>query len=521
MNPELMRALVTIAFGALAGGLTNSVAVWMLFHPYQPPRIGRFHLRFFHGAIPKNQARLAQAVGRTVGTRLLTEADLSGTLGNEEFRTAFDERLDRFLTDLLEQERGTLREILPPQLISEVEGVLGEMALHLTERLEAWIEDEAFEAGMRRHVAAFLERMTDEPVADILTPAREAALAEAVERWATDAVEREGFGAAIEDYLERSAHTFLREDRTFQEVLPAGLVTSLERALAGYLPVAVRKLGGILDDPSARGRLESALHDLFQRFLRDLKFHQRVVARLVVTEDTLEKVLTALEAEGTERLSEMLREPDVQDAIARKVNDAVVDFLQRPVTSVLGAPDDPNVIEARETVSAWVLGAARDPATRGFLVEKLRQGMTRASDGSWGDLLEGLPTDRVADALTSAARSDAARTVYRESLTRFLSRLLDRPIGRPAAWLPSGASGRIRGALSEPLWEWLQGQVPEVVQTLDVGRRVEEKVLGFPVERMEELVRRVTEKELTLIVRLGYVLGAVIGGTLVVLDRVL
>ena len=44
---------------------------------------------------------------------------------------------------------------------------------------------------------------------------------------------------------------------------------------------------------------------------------------------------------------------------------------------------------------------------------------------------------------------------------------------------------------------------------------VEEKVLHFPTQRMEEIVRRVTDRELRLIVRLGYVLGAGIGLILV------
>jgi uncharacterized membrane protein YheB (UPF0754 family) len=38
--------------------------------------------------------------------------------------------------------------------------------------------------------------------------------------------------------------------------------------------------------------------------------------------------------------------------------------------------------------------------------------------------------------------------------------------------------------------------------------------------RMEEIVRRVTDRELRLIVRLGYLLGAVIGVILVVVDGV-
>ena len=50
-----------------------------------------------------------------------------------------------------------------------------------------------------------------------------------------------------------------------------------------------------------------------------------------------------------------------------------------------------------------------------------------------------------------------------------------------------------------------------MVEKLNVPEMVEQKVLGFSTQRMEEIVRGVTERELKLIVRLGYVLGAVVG----------
>ncbi|MEA3245840.1 MAG: DUF445 family protein, partial [Gemmatimonadota bacterium] len=64
--PELA---INVVVGTVAGGITNAVAVWMLFHPYEK----RFGL---HGAIPKNKARLATSIGRTVGERLLTADDI-------------------------------------------------------------------------------------------------------------------------------------------------------------------------------------------------------------------------------------------------------------------------------------------------------------------------------------------------------------------------------------------------------------------------------------------------------------
>jgi uncharacterized membrane protein YheB (UPF0754 family) len=161
------------------------------------------------------------------------------------------------------------------------------------------------------------------------------------------------------------------------------------------------------------------------------------------------------------------------------------------------------------------VGMARDQATRDFLVEKLHVAVERAGARTWGELLERVPPERLAEWLVTAARSEAAAKAYREGARRLTSALLDRPIGTPAHWLPDRAPDRIEEALGDPVWEWLQTQVPDVVERIDVARRVEQKVLDFPTARMEELVRRVTDRELRLIVRLGYVLGAFIGVVLV------
>lgn len=507
-----------ILFGALAGGITNSVAIWMLFHPYEPPKLLGRTIRIFQGAIPKNQARLAAAVGRTVGTRLLTEEDLTRTFADVEFRAAFDERLSHFLEAILKRERGSAREMLPPGVVAEVEAILAEAIDLGMGRFQEYLASEAFEKFVEERARSILEAVADEPVAGILTPAREAALTEVVEDWLESAVESEGFQETMEDYVERATLSLLQPGRTFEDVLPMGLVGSMEKAISSYLPLALKRLGNVLEDPGARARFERALHELFHRFLRDLNFYQRVVARLIVTEETVDRVLDTIEREGAERLSEMLREKTIQDAMARGVNEAVVDFLRRPVTSVLGDAGDPNVLEAQTTVTGWAVGMARDPATRGFLVEKIEGALDKAGARTWGEVLEKMPPETLSRWLVSAARSEAALSLFRRWAERLVDVLLDRPIGTPADWLPPEAPDRIEGAIGDPLWGWLQTQVPDVVHRINVAQRVEDKVRSFPTAKMEDLVKRVTDRELKLIVRLGYVLGAFIGGVLVLMD---
>ena len=518
VSEQMLQALLTIVFGALAGGLTNTVAVWMLFHPYEPPRIFGRRLTLFQGAIPKNQARLAAAVGRTVGDRLLTEEDLTETFADEEFRGAFDDRLEHFLDSVLQKERGSIRDMLSPRVMGELEAILDEAVDLGLDRLKEYLGSEAFEEFMEARAKSLLDAVSHEPVGGLLTPAREAALAETVEAWLEGAVGSEGFEDTVDDYVERAALSLLEPGKTFEEVLPLGLVGSVEKAISSYLPLALKRLGRLLEDQEARKRFERTLHELFHRFLRDLNFYQRVVARLIVTEETVDRVLDTIEREGAERLSGMLREQAIQDAMARGVNDAIVAFLRRPVASVLGNPDDPTVQEARETLAGWAVEVARDPATRGFLVEKLEAAMDKAGDRTWGEVLEKVPPETLSRWLVTAARSDAAQRLLRGWADRTADTLLDKPIGKPAAWLPEGAPERIERAIGDPLWGWLQTQVPDVVHRINVAGRVEEKVLNFPTARMEELVKRVTDREMRLIVRLGYVLGAVVGSVLVAMN---
>ena len=445
----------------------------------------------------------------------MTPEDLTSTFAEGGFREAVDQRLARLVDEVLNKERGSIRDLIPPEVVGDLDRLIDEALQRGLGQLNEYIASERFAEAMVHRTDDIIEAISDEPIAGVLTPARGTGVEAMVDEWLQNAVQSEEFAAAVNDYLGRAALKLLRPGRTFEEILPLGLVGSVEKAIASYLPLAAERLGGLLDDPKARARFESTIHDLLHRFLRDLKFHQRIVARLVMTDDTVEKVLDTIETEGAERLSEILRDQAVQDAMARGVNEAIVDFLRRPVADVLGDPNDPSVFESKRTLVSWVVGMARDPATREFILEKLHAGLDKAGGSTWGQLLDRSPRQRITEALVTAARADGTRRAIDAGARWMVARILDRPIGMPARWLPENGPRRIEAALGDPIWEWLQTQVPAVVERIDVARRVEEKVLNFPTPRMEEIVRKVTDRELRLIVRLGYVLGAVIGGVLV------
>ena len=78
--PEWLILCAGPVIGAVIGLLTNWVAVKMLFRPRKAHYIGKFHVPFTPGVIPRRQGALAKALGRAVGENLVRREDLKESL---------------------------------------------------------------------------------------------------------------------------------------------------------------------------------------------------------------------------------------------------------------------------------------------------------------------------------------------------------------------------------------------------------------------------------------------------------
>lgn len=99
--------------GALIGGVTNAVAIRMLFRPHEARYVGKFRIPFTPGLIPKRKPELARQVGKIVDEHLLTPESIEQKLNEPEFRNEIETVLqekakkwiysDLIVNDLLEK----------------------------------------------------------------------------------------------------------------------------------------------------------------------------------------------------------------------------------------------------------------------------------------------------------------------------------------------------------------------------------------------------------------------------------
>ncbi len=505
MASHLLREFaLNVVLHSLAGGLTDTVAVWMLFNPHKP-------FLGVQGAIPKNKARLATSIGKVVGEKLLTPEDMLAELTHGGIRDAFNERVATIVQSLLETERGSLRSLVPATMSDELEAALHGVAATVAERVEQWAESDAARPSVIAFVARLREAIGDQTLADVLPAARRAALVDQGRAFALTLAHSDTVAGAVAGSVRAHAEALLTRDEPLLKAMPAELSAMLDKAVDAYIPVAVDKLGAWLSQGESRDRVKRTLQGVMSRFVTELRFHERVLARFLVTERALEKALDALGGDGVDELSDLLREPAIRDQVTRAVRDGVESLLRKPLKDIVGAPDAARVSALSEGLSNGALRLLRAETTQAFVADRIESALEGVAHRRLDDLLAGVSDETIAGWVLEGLRGEATQQFVRDTAARVVQKALDAPIGVPSRWLPPKANERLAAVLAPAIWEWIVTSLPGLVQKFDVPALIERKVNEFSTQRVEEIVRGVTQRELNLIIKFGFALGAVIG----------
>jgi hypothetical protein len=110
---KLLISLAIIVIATLHGYGAAWLAIWMLFHPYQPLKLLGITI-WPQGMIPRHRARLAQSIGNAVGNELVSQETIFQALFETGF---FSSKVEGFVNsytrELLSTVYPSLIEALP------------------------------------------------------------------------------------------------------------------------------------------------------------------------------------------------------------------------------------------------------------------------------------------------------------------------------------------------------------------------------------------------------------------------
>lgn len=273
---SILQVLSGPLVGAFIGYVTNYIAVKMLFRPLNPVKIGKRTLPFTPGIIPRRKPALAKALGKAVGTTLLTKEDLKAILLCEEVKERITELVCTQLNALFDKEI-----------------TVKEQALLLA-------EEEQYEEARQQ----MLDTMTDTILERVLE-------------------------MEIGNFIIESAKKGIKEKVTNPFVtmfLNNDIIDSLAQPIGEYIEQAIQEDGREYIKPMVEKEIES----FEEKSIREIS--EKIPFQFSKIREQIESIYT----KGMERFSDtVLEQFQVEKIVEQKVNEMSVKDLEQLVLSVM------------------------------------------------------------------------------------------------------------------------------------------------------------------------------------------
>ena len=168
--------------GGVIGGLTNKLAIHMLFRPYKAYYIGRWRIPLTPGIIPKEKERIAQSIGQTVSQELLNPEVLSASLLSAEMESKVGDAVDKFVYDLMHNDQ-SLQQVLSSYIAAEsIASTTHHIKDNLTEAIYAKLADEQVGATVAHMAIDHMANNADGALMRVIGPMIMPLLRDSLER---------------------------------------------------------------------------------------------------------------------------------------------------------------------------------------------------------------------------------------------------------------------------------------------------------------------------------------------------
>ncbi|OLE51675.1 MAG: hypothetical protein AUG51_21855 [Acidobacteria bacterium 13_1_20CM_3_53_8] len=491
------------------------LAIRMLFRPYNPVKFLGVTI-WPQGMIPRHRERLAQSIGRAVGSELVSQETVFDALfENDFFRRKVGDFVENYTNDLLATRYPSFIEALPAGARAPVLDTISALQLRLAEHIAATLRNEETAAAIERFVDeridALLSRRLNETISD---EGFDKILGFIEERF-RNLVTEENFVRKVRDFVGSRLDEIANSQTTLAEMLTPNTVAIVKERVDQQLPPIVHELAELATSQQTRMRIGGLIKHEVDDYYTQLSFFKKIfISRERIhheVDDLVNKTLPR-------RVEEFLLGDAFEQQAELFLNTTIDNVLARPINELIGqiAPDKLQII--KDQISDRLLTFAQSAELSDSVSAYITDAMHRLRPHSLRALLQTLNPDssqKVKTLLTKGllsiiTRDETARTIN-AILSAQVEKLLVAPIGRLGDHMPDHAVRTAAAALTDRIVEAARERLPTAIAEFDVGGIVRKKVSEYPLEKLEELVLSVAEQHLKKIEMFGAVIGLFIG----------
>jgi len=487
----------------------------MLFRPRRAIKLWGITI-WPQGMIPRHRERLAQTIGNAVGNELVSQETIVHALFDKDFfRRKVEGFVDAYTRDLLATTYPSFIEALPTGARTPVLDAISALQYRVTDYITDLLKSEETAASLNAFVDRRINDLLARRLTDTISEETFEQLLGFVENRFRGLVNEPGFEAKVRDFIGERLDELAGSNATLAEMFAPDTVAIIKERLDEQVPPLAQHLAGIATSQSTRARIGALIKREVDDYYQQLSFFKRIfVSRVKIHTEVDEMVNNTL----PRRVEEFLHGEAFEQEAERFLDTTIDELLARPINELIGqiAPDKLDLI--KDQVTDRLLTLARSPELATTVSAYLTDAVERLRPHTLRALLQHLNPDsapRLKSFLSKGllqvlARDETARTIN-NILSSQVERLLVAPIGRLSEHVPENSLRHASAALTERITTSARERLPAAIAEFDIGSIVRQKVAGYPVEKLEELVLSVAQQHLKTIELFGAVIGFVIG----------
>jgi uncharacterized membrane protein YheB (UPF0754 family) len=487
----------------------------MLFRPHTPKKL--FGVTVWpQGMIPRHRARLAQTIGNAVGNELVSHDTVTDAL----FKTDFFQRkvsdlVDSYARELIDKPRSSFIDALPSGVRAPVLDAISALQLRVAEYIADILRSEETAGAINSFIDRRVDELLSRRLTEVVTDDLYAQFVGFVEERFRLVVNERGFESKVRDFVSSRVDDLARSHATLAEVFTPDAVAIVKERIDAQLAPIVGHLSEIATNRRTRQQIGALIKREVDDYYQQLNFFKKIfVSRERVHGEVDEMVNKTL----PRRVEEFLRGEAFAHEAESFLNSTIDNVLARPLNELVGSISPEKLELIKDQVAARILAIARGPELSHTVATYSQDALARLRPHSLRALLEHASPDsaqRLKSFLSKAllgvlAREETARTIN-NILAAQIERLLVAPIGRIGDHLPAGSVERASNALVERIVAAAREKLPDAIREFDIGRIVQEKVGGYPITKLEDLVLSVAKDHLRKIELFGAAIGFFLG----------
>ncbi len=523
MTPAFLDALpivLPLVLGAAIGYITNYIAIRMLFRPLREKRVLGIRVPLTPGIIPKQRYQLAESIGRMVSTQLLTEETIREHIASQKFYMSLERGIE-----------GLTERILSRPIPAESE----EAYVRAFDRVEEWItrkvpdllRSKEFKSVTDRAVAAGVDSFMSARLDSVL-PNRDSRR-ELLEQMLATFSQGELKGTIL-DIGHQWLDGQLGSDAPMSRFLTDGVISEVARIMVGIYDPTLEHALTWLNQPEVRRDLSVRGKALLRRVLARLTFVQRFFVSAAQYDRQLEEKMPEIVDDIIGLLRDAGRDPENKERVIRAGIDAMKRIQEQGMREA-AARGNLNIPAIFEKLLNHVADVVERPEVREQLVESVERAIERNGERSMEDIISSVTEIRREQAIEYVV-SSVDNWLQREGTTEHLAEELRAAVHRFRQRLqreslqrilriPTRQKRQIDVAATKQVARLVERRIPQVLETVDVRQLVVDRVNSLDVKRVEELLLMVIARHLKWINLFGALLGALIGGSQVLLRFVM